>query len=49
MTSLTSLNLQECWQITAQGLAAISGARLPTCLSGLSQCRTHIHNDSMDV
>ena len=32
MTSLTSLNLQECWQITAEGLAAISGVSL---LSGV--------------
>ena len=30
MSSLTSLNLQECWQITAEGLAAISGTAL-TC------------------
>ena len=25
MTGLTALNLQECWQITAEGLAALSG------------------------
>jgi hypothetical protein len=25
LTSLTSLNMQECWQITADGLSALSG------------------------
>ena len=45
MTSLTSLNLQECWQITAQGLAAISGARLLTAQQGpldVAHTSTHI-------
>ena len=31
MTGLTAVNLQECWQITADGLTALAGARLPSC------------------
>ena len=45
MTSLTSLNLQECWQITAQGLTAISGARLLTAQQSppdVAHTSTHI-------
>lgn len=35
LTALTALNLHECWQVTAQGLQALSGARplqLPGCV-----------------
>lgn len=32
LTSLTSINMQECWQITADGLAALSGASVPSAL-----------------
>ena len=34
MTGLTALNLQECWQITTAGLAALSGGG-PHCTLGL--------------
>ena len=33
LTSLTRLNLHECWQITAVGINSLSGVRAP-CFSG---------------